>query len=536
MIGWKPFVCVSAVVLAASVTAAARAADPVTFTDVTEQVGLRQHLEGWVLAHGGAWGDATGNGLPDLYLGAFADRRLYGREDAPIPNPLFLNTPEGFVLSPERTVRLEGQRARTTMALFVDLDNDGDLDLVVGNNAGRARQRETCLFENLGDGRFRDATPDPLPWPTPWAVRNIGALDLNGDGLLDLLMTDGNYANWRSGGGRLLVLENQGGWRFDEAHARYGFPETGTAGLGMALADVNNDGVFDVFVADSNRLFLSAPDGRYHAWGENPFVKPRGEGHPCGAVFADLNGDDRLDLVLTVHGEPGEYHVYLNEGVTNGQPRFRCILEDTFPQRSPITGLSVRGAHIGAYDVDNDGLRDIITGVLCAGPAGNPQPLVLHNEGVRRGVPTFTAPPLERCMGYYAPAPMADYDRDGRVDVFLPTWFEQIPSYLFRNTTDGGHWLAVRVAGEGPGLNPMGVGAIVRLYEAGHAGEAERQIGRWDIALGNGYSSGEEALAHFGLGERERCDVVVQWGAHRVVQRDVDADQYITVRVRADGR
>jgi hypothetical protein len=50
---------------------------------------------------------------------------------------------------------------------------------------------------------------------------------------------------------------------------------------------------------------------------------------------------------------------------------------------------------------------------------------------------------------------VADYDRDGRVDVFLPSWTECLPNLLFRNVSRGGHWLSVRVRSDDPDYNAM---------------------------------------------------------------------------------
>jgi len=523
--------CVALFVLLAGGLAAAE--DGIRFADVTDEAGLAKHLKNWCVAHGAAWGDVDGDGRPDLYLAAYADRPLYRSNDGPIPNQLFLDGPGGFAPSTEESVRLAGRHARTTMPLFVDMDHDGDLDLIVGNHAAKTDECQSMFFENLGVGRFREAAAKGVP--TPWAVRNISALDFNGDGLLDLILTDGNYDNWRNGGGRLLLLLNKGGWQFEDAGARYGFPDKGTAGMGLAVGDVNNDGVFDIFVADSNMLFLSAADGRYSARKDDVFVKWRGgEAHPCGAAFGDLNGDDLLDLVITVHGQPGEFHVYLNKGVHDGIPEFARIAGGKFLRKGFKTGLAVKAAQTAVCDMDNDGREDVFIAVVRADADGTPQPLVLRNEGNDdNGAPRLNVPPLDRCMGYYAPGPVCDYDRDGRLDIFLPTWFEELPCYLFRNTTQGGHWLAVRVKGKGAGLNSMGIGATVRVHETGKEGGKARLLGRHDISIGNGYSSGEEALAHFGLGDIKECDVVVRWSGHEVKRTGVQADQLITIDVAA---
>ena len=134
-------------------------------------------------------------------------------------------------------------------------------------------------------------------------------------------------------------------------------------------------------------------------------------------------------------------------------------------------------------------------------------------------------------VGYYAAAPTTDFDRDGRIDIFLASWFEHLTNYLFRNVTDAGNWLTVRVDGTGKKLNSMGIGAVVRIYAAGHLGELEHLLGRHDIAIGTGYASGDEAMAHFGLGKTEQCDVEVRWREQRIVHRDLVTNQAVTMYV-----
>jgi hypothetical protein len=132
-------------------------------------------------------------------------------------------------------------------------------------------------------------------------------------------------------------------------------------------------------------------------------------------------------------------------------------------------------------------------------------------------------------VGYYAAAPTADYDRDGRIDVFLASWFEHLPNYLFRNVTEAGNWLILRVDGRKANLNSMGIGAIVRVYATGHLGESKHLLGRHDIAIGTGYASGEEALAHFGVGDAEQCDLEVTWHERRMVRRNVAVNQLVNI-------
>ncbi len=515
-----------------------RAEPPIMFEDVTERTGLKQHLQRWRLGHAGAWGDVDGDGRPDLYVGAFADRYTFNLPDAPLPNMLFLNTDAGFVLSRQETVEMKGKTARTSGALFVDLDNDGDLDLVCANHASGPLRYHSVLLENIGNGKFRDVTPTDGDWPHVLGARNISALDFDGDGSLELIIIDGAYKNWKTGAGRLIVLKKVGRWKFKEIGGRIGFPPDGTFGAGLAVGDVNDDGVFDFFVTDCNRLFISSPDGKYREHEPGLFALPKRRGdrecHSVGAGFGDLNGNGLVDLVITEHVPGPCLHVWINQGIRkDGTPMFRKVsddigLRDRLPSEGP-TGLPIKSAHVAIRDVDNDGRNDIMLSMVYKPEGGPVQPFVLRNLTDNDSPLRFDVPKFESIIGYYAPGPVADYDRDGRVDIFLPSWFDELPNYLFRNVCEGGNRLTVRVVGDGKRYNTMGVGATVRVYRRGYPGDKTHLLGRFDIAIGTGYASGEQALAHVGLGENQQCDVVVTWGQREVVRGNVASNQTITV-------
>jgi len=506
----------------------ARAAEksPIVFEDVTERVGLSGPLAGWQLAHGAAWGDISNNGYPDLYIGAFADRPVYGEPNAPIPNMLLLNEKTRFTLSPDKGIRFDKERARTSMALFVDLDNNGRLDLMAGTHGSPA---DTRLYENRWPGEFRNVTPT---WPRQLEMRNATSIDLDQDGLLDLLFFDGAYSgNDQS----VMALRNLGGFRFEEVTAQYGLPTSASRTLGSAIGDVNDDGRLDIFLADCNRLFVSGKDGRYRECKPGFFRQHKFSDWPCGAAFADLTGDGLLDLVFTVHGVPAQVFLYVNRGIDDeGMPVFEHAtaaagLELDF--RQVPKEVLVKGTQLALVDLDRDGRRDILLGMIHKDARGHVQPYALRNTGVVDGIPRFSAPPTSSLLGYYATAPVADYDRDGRVDIFMATWFDTLKSYLFRNVTPGGRSLTVRVTGAAPNLNRMGVGATVRVYAAGKAGDVRHLLGRADISIGNGYSCGDEGVAHFGLGDRKRCDVEVSWQGYHVRRTRVATNRILEVPV-----
>ena len=539
---------------------------PIIFEDVTEKSGLAEHLEGWELAHGAAWGDVTGNDLADLYVGAFADRPIYDNTDAPIPNMLFINEGEKFTLSDDEAARYDTRgmprhmRARVSMALFADLNDSGGLDLLIGTHSGAPKR----LLENRWPDAFRDVTPESGDWPDDFHMRNASIIDLDEDGLLDLVFIDGRYGG---GGQQVKLLKNRGSFTFEDVSREYGMSSGGTRGLGSAVGDVNNNGRLDFFIPHSNRLFISREDGTYEEHDSEVFqiegIRMDQLEWPCGAAFADLTGNGLLDLAVTIHGTahrerfPNHVFIYLNRGIdSDGNPEFEDVTEEAglAEFRLPPEGkdlrdtealevegdsparLPLKAAQIALEDLDNNGRRDILLGMVHKDSQGGIQPVVLRNTEIDDGIPRFEYPPVDGILGYYSTAPVTDYDRDGRMDIFMAAWFRRLGSFLFRNVTEGGNHLVVRVQGKGDELNSMGIGATVRLYKSGHADDEDYLLGRGDITLGNGYSVGGEAKAHFGLGEKSYCDVVITWQGHRVVLNNVEANQYLTVPVGNEGQ
>jgi hypothetical protein len=215
----------------------------------------------------------------------------------------------------------------------------------------------------------------------------------------------------------------------------------------------------------------------------------------------------------------------------------------------------MKAPHVELQDFDNDGWPDVYTSIVKFAD-GKPYPVIFKHLGVRDGLPRFredawavndfpTAADRavrrsgelfdkvlkEKKVIYTAPGPTGDYDNDGRLDLFLPNWWAESRSLLLRNETPGGHWLRVRVEG-GNGVNRMGVGARVRVYRAGKAGDAAALLGCRDIGAGYGYASGQPAEAHFGLGTEEAVDVEVTLphGKGKLVRNGVKANQRVTVK------
>lgn len=128
-----------------------------------------------------------------------------------------------------------------------------------------------------------------------------------------------------------------------------------------------------------------------------------------------------------------------------------------------------------------------------------------------------------------APCATSDFDRDGRLDLFLPNWWIESRSLLLRNETPGGNWLQVSVEGM-EGMNRMGARAKIHVFPAGQSGAASRIASR-EVCIGYGYCSGQEAVVHFGLGKVERVDIEVELPCVRVklVKKDVAVNQRLAL-------
>lgn len=531
--------------------------DAFVFTDAAEAAGLWPAVAR-IAGHGAIWGDVDGDGYPDLYVGTFGgDPVPYGSK----PNLFFRNRQGQFVLDEQPQLQIVG---RANGGVLADLDNDGDLDLYITNHAieyeGQPHfQTPNALFRNEGAGVFTDVSAASGACAPGFACRSACVLDFDGDGLLDLLVGE---CFFQGGQSRSRLYRNVGGLRFEDATSAAGLPDRVT-GFGVAACDVTADGWPDVLLGGrygGNRLFVNDGRGRFrevppsHAdFSWNYSDTP--DDTACGVCFGDVNRDGLPDVVIGSHFDRPWYtggvpaRLYLHRGVEQGFPRYLEITE-----QAGLVPLPMKSPHVEVQDFDNDGWPDIYTSIVkFAG--GRPYPVIFRNLGVSGGLPRF----LERALAvndfpndadrqtgdvvalfdriradgrivYMAPGPSADYDRDGRLDLFLPNWWVDSRSLLLRNETPGGNWLQVEVHGGG-GVNRQGVGALVRVYEPGRPGEPAALLGAREIAVGYGYASGQEAVAHFGLGGYQQCDVEVllPHGRGRLLRQGVAANQRLHV-------
>jgi tetratricopeptide (TPR) repeat protein len=232
---------------------------------------------------------------------------------------------------------------------FVDLDHDGDLDLLLVGDGPRV------AYRNNLDGTFTDLTAG-FGLAGEGGDRDAHYGDFDGDGHIDLFIARG------AGGNRLFL--NRGARRFADATAASGLPTAGGGGA-AAVGDFDNDGFLDLFVGGAqggaSELWRNRGDGTFTRDVRSRAVLQRVQGTVLGAEFIDYDNDGWLDLVVTGDRGPALLH---NEG--NG----------TFADRSAILPASRSSVpSLVVADMDQDGDQDLL---LAGGPgAAN----LLRNDG-----------------------------------------------------------------------------------------------------------------------------------------------------------
>lgn len=411
-----------------------------------------------------------------------------------------------------------------------DFDNDGFDDLVVSNFGLCA------MLRNQGDGTFLDVTSRSGLQRREMST-SAGWADFDQDGLLDLFIV--NYVDGlkvcRNDKGEISacspsnhiavddrLYHNLGDGRFEDVTATCGLVPGGK-GLGLVLADLDDDGSVDVFVSnDTSPNFFyrnHSSQGNLHFTEEGLIagvalsesgIAQAGMGIACG----DMDGDQRLDLYVTYfHREANGLYLNRGEGVFQEVTRAADLYYPT---------VNMLGFGTQAVDFDLDGHLEL---VVANG----------HIDDQRaRGIPWKMRPQLfvsgggpkftERSrsagdyfQGEYLGRAVAriDWNRDGAPDLVIV--HQDRPAALLTNTTDSrGNYFEIKLRAVTGNRNA--VGARVNLTCAGRTQRA-------DITSGDGFYCANEQRLIFGLGSCDRVDQVeIIWpGGLREVHRDLPA-------------
>jgi hypothetical protein len=526
---------------------------PVVFEEVAAARGLRftanpgrtaRKHQPETMVSGVALLDYDGDGWLDVYLVNGA--RLPGLEKTgpEFWNRLFRNNGQGSFTDVTGKAGVSG-RGYDLGAVSADYDDDGDADLFV------AGLRRNTLFRNNGDGTFTDVTeaaglhrPDPQHG-TLWAVA-AAFVDYDRDGRLDLFVS--NYCVWDPDTEPLCgdpghpdychprqykglpnsLFRNNGDGTFSDVSERAGIRAHVGKGMGVAVADFDDDGWMDLFVSNDtvpSFLFMNNRNGTFteSAFERAVAFPDRGQAvSGMGADARDVDGDGRVDIFQTALAFE-TFPLFKNLGGAQ--------FEDV-TTRSGVATLSrpLAGWGNGIADLNNDGARDLF--VACADvmdPAGafrERVPManaVWINQGGGRfadGSPEAGAAFARKAV--HRGAAFGDLDNDGRLDVVVTAL--DAPVELWRNVSPARHhWLLVKAVGTKS--NRDGVGAKVKVV-------TESAVQHGHVSTAVGYGGGSDRRLHFGLGAAATVkELTVTWpsGATQTL-KNVKADQILVVR------
>jgi hypothetical protein len=488
------------------------------FEDVTVVVGLQDSIGEFkcgTWTAGAAWTDSNGDGELDLFV---------PRREAPAR--LWIN--RSGIFSEEAAPR--GVADAGPMALGVssaDYDNDGDQDLYV-TNEGPNR-----LFRNNGDGHFQESAQiagiadDGPGQSSSWA-------DYDSDGDLDLFvanyfrcpLTD-SYPD--------KLYRNEGDGTFsDQTDLLHVDGSTAGPGFQGAWFDYDRDGDVDLYLANDfwgkgaepNFLWRNdGPDG-VDGWRFVNVSRDTGAAlsiNTMGIGVGDYDRDRDLDLALS-NIRPAK--LLRNEGGTTFSEIGVWARVGGWTQDADTPAITWGPEFI---DLNNDGWEDlyIAAGSTSGGDRFQPNYVFTNARDGR-----FLDHRAPSGAGDTAPSRAvvpADYDRDGRVDLFVVN--NSGSPRLYRNVTGGrAHWLEVDLKGTVGSRDPCGALVLAKLKRA----VLMRQV----MCGGTSLGSSRDRVVHFGLGRAEKVrKLIIRWpsGQRQTLHR-VPANRVIEIVEPSESR
>jgi hypothetical protein len=404
-------------------------------------------------------------------------------------------------------------------AAWSDYDSDGDLDVFLGqSNIGATGD----LLQNNGDGTFTDISSTSIN--TPAFHQNVAWVDIDLDLDLDLMIAmEGPERH------EIYIQESDGS--FTQSGAAANFQEDfGTKAYGMAIGDVDGDRDLDVYISTcrsggniQNNLYMNqiVETGvlRFVDIATTVGVGTTLEYRPnsYGTEFVDFDDDGDLDLYCT--GADGEAtKLWRNDG----NNVWVDIDEVTSQPLLSSTGADLNGGR--ALDYDNDGDLDLFFHDHLQGGTDVAR-LLYRNDGnwLFTDVTTSEGLNQENDGGY--DSPWADFDRDGDLDLVGVTDTGTFHRFYVSNVSENGNnWLMVELEGNVP--NTTAIGA--QVYVTVNQGTKGERTYRRDKQTNAGTFNQSDLPVHFGLGPDDVVDEI------RVVWPGLDADETTTTSIAAN--
>ncbi len=478
-----------------------------TFKDITEDAGVAGTSE-W--CSGSAMADINGDGLLDIYVSAINIKgKLTGH------NELFINNGNGTFKESAAAYGL-GFSGFTTQVAFFDYDHDGDLDCYILNQSHKANEN---IVDTINRRKFDAEAGDKL-------MRND--MNTSAKKFVDVSASSG-------------IMQSSLGY-----------------GLGIAVADINNDGWEDIYIGndfhENDYYYVNNGDGTFTESGSKYFRHY--SRFSMGNDVADYNNDGQLDVItvdmlpsdekiLKTYGSDENPDIYQFKLINNGfqnQYSKNCLQQnngngESFSEVSLMSGVSATDwswAPLFA-DFDNDGNKDLLvtSGIVKRPvdldyiryvsnlyvrqslnktdeydemalekiPGGASHPYLYQGDGTAKFKDVSNSWGTGEMKGYYNGAAYADLDNDGDLDIVINSI--DAKAVILKNNAPKKNSLSISFKEEG--LNTNGIGAKAWLFNKG-------KLQYQQLMLTRGFESSVEPRLHFGLSDITTVDsVLIVW-------------------------
>jgi hypothetical protein len=482
--------------------------------------------------------DFDNDGRMDIFFTNGAQLPDLKKTDSSYYNCLLQQRRDGTFEDVTAKAGLAGERLDFNFGVAVgDYDNDGYEDLFLCG-AGR-----NALYHNNGDGTFTDVTAASGIGGKPANTLSVAAawFDYDNDGLLDLIVS--NYTIWTpqtdihcAMGGRDYYCDprrytsvphrlyhNLGHGKFADVTEKSGFAASPGKGMGISIADFNDDGWPDVFIAndtDPNSLFLNRGDGTFEEKGLEWQVAYNDDANTSSSMGCDAKDFDN----------DGKVDIFYNDlmGEIWGLLRNRGNVFEFYSYASKVRKLSssYSGWSNGFIDYNNDGWKDIYSsnGDVNQGSEKSPQHDTMF-ENVDGKSFLDVSEELGKDFlhkGYQRGSAFGDLNNDGSLDIVV-TSLNESPRILMNTAGSGNHWLILSLTGHKSARDA--IGAKVKLTTA------SGRVLYNHVAISVGFMSSSDKRVHFGLGPESRIgSLEIRWPSG-IVQtlKNVAADQFLKI-------